>query len=176
MAAAVLSCGHPWPLTAKYWHQRQDSPDGFQPRCKGCDIAAVRKWQASHRERYLRSQHEYASPLRAELIDFKESHPCVDCGLCYPYVCMSFDHTGQDKVSDVGKMAKGNGHLRGRARLLAEIAKCDLVCSNCHALRTHERRLAKAGASSPGPARTPLERAFRRAGHPMDAPITTAAG
>ena len=28
----------------------------------------------------------------------------------------SFDHTGQDKVSDVGKMAKGNGHLRGRAR------------------------------------------------------------
>ncbi len=127
---------------------------------------------------HLAAQGEHVSPLRAELIEYKESHRCADCGLFLPYVCMSFDHPpGADKVSDVSTMAKGNGHLRGRKRLLAEIGKCDLVCLNCHALRTHERRLlAKAGASSPGPARTPLARAFRHAGHPIDAPITTAAG
>ncbi len=137
-----LSCKHPWPLTAEYWHRQRSSADGFQSRCKACNISAVKKWQEDNRDRYLITQRAHVSPLRAEMIGYKETHPCADCGLFYPYVAMSFDHLpGGEKAGDISKMAKGNGHLRGRERLLAEIEKCDLVCLNCHALRTHERWL-----------------------------------
>ena len=159
-----LSCKHPWPLTPEYWHRRQSSPDGFQARCKSCNNAAVKKWQEDNRPRYLQTQREHVSPLRAEIIQFKEDNPCADCGVFFPYVCMSFDHPpGTDKVSDVSKMARGNGHLSGRARLLAEIEKTNLVCLNCHALRTHERWLA-----SKAQAAAPRVRTFHRAGHPVD--------
>jgi hypothetical protein len=30
----------------------------------------------------------------------------------------------------------------GAERILAEVAKCDIVCANCHRLRTFERRMA----------------------------------
>ena len=167
-----LSCKHPWPLTPEYWHRRQSSPDGFQARCKGCNNAAVKKWQEDNRPRYLQTQREHVSPLRAEVIQFKEDNPCADCRVFFPYVAMSFDHPpGADKAGDVSKMAKGNGHLSGRARLLAEIEKCDLVCLNCHALRTHERwLLSKADVPEPAASKaagagTPGVRVFRRAGH-----------
>jgi hypothetical protein len=184
-----LSCGHPWPLTAKYWHRNRSSADGYQARCKACNIKAVREWQDANRDRYLASQQGRVRvhPLRAELIEYKESHPCADCGLFWPYYVMQFDHTGDDKTDDVSRMARdGYWHLRGRDRLLAEIEKCDLVCANCHALRTHDRwLLSKAAIRSPvqrapvtsddaeeavvtGNVTSPERpRRFRHAGHPM---------
>ena len=156
-----LSCKHPWPLTTKYWHRQKSSADGFQSRCKGCNIKAVRAWQEKNRDRYLQTQREHANPLRAELIEFKEQNPCADCGVFFPYVCMSLDHPpGVEKIADISTLSAGHRNLRGRERLWAEIDKCDLVCMNCHAIRTHERWLASkaAGAATPG------VRVFRRAG------------
>jgi hypothetical protein len=93
-----LSCSHPWPLMAKYWHRMKSSPDGYQARCKACNIKAVRAWQQDNRSRYLATQREHANPLRAELIEYKESHPCAECGLFWPYFVMGFDHLpGEEK-------------------------------------------------------------------------------
>lgn len=61
--------------------------------------------------------------------------PCADCGRTFPPVCMDFDHTERNKVRGVGSMKN-----ESPAKLLAEIAKCELVCSNCHRIRTEERR------------------------------------
>ncbi|OZE35613.1 hypothetical protein CH259_16425 [Rhodococcus sp. 05-2254-4] len=52
----------------------------------------------------------------------------------YPYYVMQFDHLG-DKHFNIGQM----GPTSGRARLVAEIAKCEVVCANCHAERTFRR-------------------------------------
>lgn len=48
---------------------------------------------------------------------------------------MQFDHVRGSKASNVTG-------LQGASvtALRAEIAKCDVVCANCHAIRTHERR------------------------------------
>lgn len=56
--------------------------------------------------------------------------PCADCGQRYPYYVMDFDHR-EEKSTNVGWM-RGCG----RARLEAEIAKCDVVCANCHRERS----------------------------------------
>ena len=60
--------------------------------------------------------------------------PCLDCGGTFLPHQMDFDHrdpsTKSFQVTD-------SGLLKGRERLLAEIAKCDIVCANCHAARTY---------------------------------------
>jgi hypothetical protein len=50
---------------------------------------------------------------------------------------MQWDHLpGTEKAANLGDLARrGN-----RARVLDEIAKCELVCANCHAMRTFSRR------------------------------------
>lgn len=62
-----------------------------------------------------------------------KSGPCVDCGVPYPSYVMDWDHRpGEVKLFtiSVGKATKA------RQAVLDEIAKCDLVCSNCHRERT----------------------------------------
>lgn len=66
-----------------------------------------------------------------EIIREAKAVPCADCGQRYPYYVMDFDHR-EDKVIIVSKLPE-----RGSvAKLLAEIAKCDVVCANCHRERT----------------------------------------
>lgn len=63
------------------------------------------------------------------IIDSK-SVPCVDCGQQYPWWVMDFDHGDSHKVYNIGR-----SRHRGYNVIVAEIAKCDVVCSNCHRLR-----------------------------------------
>lgn len=43
-------------------------------------------------------------------------------------------HAGSEKSDNVSMMV---GRGLSIERVLAEIAKCDVVCSNCHRIRTH---------------------------------------
>lgn len=63
--------------------------------------------------------------------------PCVDCGGRFHPVAMTFDHRpGTTKVNDLATLAR-----RGCTGLFEqELKKCDLVCANCHAIRTYLRR------------------------------------
>lgn len=67
-----------------------------------------------------------------------KSSPCVDCGGTFPTVCMDFDHVPErgPKGWNVGSMVS---HGYSRELILSEIAKCDLVCANCHRIRTNRR-------------------------------------
>jgi hypothetical protein len=67
---------------------------------------------------------------------------CMDCGLMSPYPeVYDFDHRpGVAKVKDVSRLYFGPMHV-----LVAEIAKCDIVCANCHRIRTTIRKMAAGG-------------------------------
>lgn len=65
----------------------------------------------------------------------QKSAPCMDCGIQYPPYVMQFDHRPDEtKKFNLAKMA-----TRGLEVIKAEIAKCDLVCANCHAERSWQR-------------------------------------
>ncbi len=71
----------------------------------------------------------------------------MDCDRTFDPVCMDFDHReGEEKLSAVSAMIASNRY--GWARIEAEIAKCDVVCANCHRLRTKARREARGSAQS----------------------------
>ncbi len=67
---------------------------------------------------------------------FKVNNPCTDCGLFYSWVVMEFDH--RDGRESRYELIAQRVHC-SREVLLAELAKCDLVCANCHRVRTYER-------------------------------------
>lgn len=77
-----------------------------------------------------------AAKCRQRMNEYKETHPCADCGNNYPYYVMDFDHLpGHIKSNMIAHMKTNSWEV-----ILAEIAKCELVCSNCHRIRTHTRK------------------------------------
>lgn len=74
---------------------------------------------------------------RIERIDaIKASTPCADCGGRFHPVAMDFDHVAGDKTLGISEMVRGRYSWQ---RIEVEIAKCEIVCSNCHRVRTYER-------------------------------------
>ena len=66
----------------------------------------------------------------------KERTPCMDCGRKYPYYVMDFDHARGVKVLSISQMVR---QAKSVEDIETEIAKCDIVCANCHRERTHRR-------------------------------------
>lgn len=108
--------------------------------CETCGAAKTR-WGAAtpaerHRERLQsrRSSAKVRNQIR-DLIAQAKNQPCADCGGRFPTCAMDLDHVRghkQFKVSEAVQKAYGVG----LARVRAEIAKCDVVCANCHRIRT----------------------------------------
>ena len=64
-----------------------------------------------------------------------KDRPCADCGIQYPSWVMQFDHVRGEKKFDIAQASSAS-----EKRLLEEIAKCEVVCANCHAERTYDRK------------------------------------
>ena|ERR1035437_4957131 len=67
----------------------------------------------------------------------KRDKTCLDCGTAYPPHVLDFDHVRGVKHRDVSYLTWHGGSPQN---LILEIAKCDLVCSNCHRERTFQRK------------------------------------
>ena len=128
-------CNKSLPLQS-FWKQ-QRSKDGLNPACSSC---LKDKQKHSYRDNSIRREQvrnqakKYQNKVSAFVMEQK-SKPCVDCGIKYPYYVMDFDHVKGEKVGNIGSMKSS----LLQAKL--EIAKCEVVCSNCHRERTHIRRL-----------------------------------
>jgi hypothetical protein len=102
------------------------SKDGRYFYCKDCRKPWNKKYQARRRE------------LIGEIIkDAKHMEPCVDCSIRYPYYVMQFHHRDPAvKKFNVSDFRRNSGWAM--QKLHDEIAKCDILCANCHAERTHQ--------------------------------------
>ena len=68
--------------------------------------------------------------------------PCVDCGGRFRPHQMDFDH--RDPATKSFNLMTGRAMLMSTARVMAEVAKCDVVCVNCHRVRTQELEQSRA--------------------------------
>lgn len=66
----------------------------------------------------------------------KETKPCTDCGQMFHFSQMDFDHISDDKKTNIATLANSSISIK---EIKKELAKCELVCSNCHRLRTWQR-------------------------------------
>ena len=94
------------------------------PKSNSSPSAAEKRARVSERRRELRQE------KRLWLYEYLLDHPCVDCGEDDPVV-LEFDHQ-HNKELDISRAVND----WSQERIEREIAKCEVVCSNCHKRRT----------------------------------------
>jgi len=118
------------------YHKSSRRSDGRQSDCKECRSDYKREHYVNNKAKYIEQAKEKKIRDRQFLNELKDS-PCLDCGGSFPPCAMDFDHMpGHEKVGNVGRMIDFS-----RASILSEIEKCELVCANCHRVRTHKRNM-----------------------------------
>lgn len=102
--------------------------------CRPCRAAYKQEHYAANRQKYIDAAQARKRLVALEragfLIEFFRTHPCVDCGEDDPLV-LEFDHL-RDKAFEIARGLRD----RGWDDLMAEMAKCEVICANCHRRRT----------------------------------------
>ena len=96
--------------------------------------AAIRRHYYANKDAYILKALKRKQDIRKWVNGIKEESPCVDCNTYYPYYIMDFDHL-KDKKWNINELID-RCSVSG---LKDEIAKCEVVCSNCHRARTYAR-------------------------------------
>lgn len=119
----------------------------YKKHKKAMQIAGIeerRIWRRKYESNLIIKQHRQRKFSirqieRDRRINELKSKPCTDCGHAFPPECMDFDHVKGKKII---KISTHRMYHRWET-LLKEIAKCELVCANCHRIRTKKRRKEK---------------------------------
>ena len=115
--------------------------EGRQWWCRSCFAAYFRARGALHRRQSYAARRARTQALREYVLDHLRRTPCVQCGERDPVV-LEFDHVGQ-KVASIAQLLSD---AAPRKAVDAEIARCDVVCTNCHRRRTAHRGQWRRGA------------------------------
>jgi len=110
-----------------------------QSRCRDCTREDMREQYRKNKSYYVDKAKRVTKRMiednREKLLEYLESHPCVDCGEIDPVV-LQFDHVNEDKENDVAQLMR----QRTWDSVLKEIDKCVIRCANCHARKTAKER------------------------------------
>jgi hypothetical protein len=119
------------------FNAKQASSDGRQSKCKDCSNELAKVHYIANHETYKSRARKREKDLLVQIQALKAG-PCADCKRAFPPYVMDFDH--RDAKKKVGSVSRLRHAGWSMSRILDEISKCDLVCANCHRIRTHERQ------------------------------------
>ena len=97
------------------------------------------RWRERHPDKY-RAGYERSHAEKKQILDDARKGGCVRCEESHPS-CLDFHHRDRGtKDADIATMRRFSV-----VRLLAEIAKCDVLCANCHRKHHYDERNAVVG-------------------------------
>ena len=135
------------------FHALTKAKDGKKSSCKACrsiertqfyhdNIEKEKAYCVAYKEKFPERRKESANKWAAKRyklwrnkLNFLKDNPCMDCGKHYPPCAMDFDHRDDEDKSFMISV----GVSKYEEVFNAELAKCDLVCANCHRTRTKNR-------------------------------------
>lgn len=124
--------------TREEFSKNRARKDGLASQCKACQSVSYQKWSDKTPESKNRHKEWKAKKLkenRALYVEYMKDKSCVDCGYS-DWRALEFDHvTGEKSFGIAELMNRGVSWTR----VLDEIAKCVIRCSNCHQIVTAER-------------------------------------
>jgi hypothetical protein len=104
------------------------------PVCKPCQREKSKQHYHANKKQYLAKNAAYTKQVQTKMREFKTAKGCTDCGET-DHRCLDFDHVDpSSKTGNVATLARSWSYQR----LLTEIEKCVVRCSNCHRKRTFD--------------------------------------
>lgn len=113
------------------------------------DLNKRKEYQKEYHKKYSLSEKSFQNKkekakirkdkIRNQIDEFKILSGCKDCGYNKHAYVLDFDHL-KDKEDGISEMLHRS---LSWDRIKKEIEKCEVVCSNCHRIRTYNRRIKK---------------------------------
>lgn len=110
-----------------------------QPWCKECSTAAFKEYYSRNIVSHKQEVAERLAEIRrinSDWLSEMKNAPCSDCGKKYPPYAMDFDHVRGEKIHNISNLVNSASTIE---QIKVEIEKCELVCANCHRIRTYKR-------------------------------------
>ena len=123
-------------LDLSHFNRNRTARDGRQAYCRSCFAAWHQRNKAIHNAQIHARNKRVQKRMQDQLLEYLRVHPCVDCGE-EDVLVLEFDHL-RDKTANIAYLIRCGSW----DRVVDEIAKCEVVCANCHRRRT----LRRAGA------------------------------
>ena len=132
-------CALSFPASKDYFRPRSNNR-GLEVICKSCQRENSRAYEQVKISSGIRRVVGRRVRLRGFLDQIKLEGGCVVCGYNANPAALDFDHLpGTTKVATIAKLFSGLTKLFSGLKeqlLLEEIKKCEVVCANCHRVRT----------------------------------------
>lgn len=144
--------GHEYTPENTYYQTKRDRPNIRKSRCcKECGKLRMQRkrldphfqelgrqrtarWRENHPEKY-KAGYERSHAEKKAILDEARKGGCVRCEESHPS-CLDFHHRDPTtKDADIATMRRFSVK-----RLLGEIAKCDVLCANCHRKHHYNER------------------------------------
>lgn len=107
-----------------------------QSKCKSC-YSGIMKSHYENNKQASRDRKQQSCQRRLEYLrELKGTTPCHDCHVQYKHYIMEFDHREGKELCVTSAISWS------WKKMLSEVVKCDVVCSNCHSERTWQRKTA----------------------------------
>lgn len=119
------------------FNKKKSSKDNLQPHCKCCSKEKSKFYYKNNSDKHkkeikirkIKNQLE----TKTKLCDFLLKNPCKVCGE-NDILVLEFDHLC-DKEKEISNLICRNASWE---TIEKEIAKCQVLCSNCHRKKTHK--------------------------------------
>lgn len=125
-----------FPATTEFFRARSRGR-GLEKVCKACwreKIRAYRQVKCQHGEREVNPRRQ---EIRTYLDEIKLSRGCTKCGYKEHPAALDFHHLSQqDKVATIASLYS----TLNLQKILAEVAKCEVLCANCHRIETYHQK------------------------------------
>jgi hypothetical protein len=91
-----------------------------------------RRWYVRHKSEAIDRVSARRQRIKEWFRQYKETLECFECGED-DSVCLDFHHEDRNQKDDCVCVMVGNGN--SKERILSEVAKCVVLCANCHRKR-----------------------------------------
>lgn len=98
-----------------------------------------RLWAKRNRSKVSALTKMWRRKRSAFVVSLKQGKSCLFCGESH-IACLDFHHRDRThKISVIQELARSTSDNN---RVLEEVKKCDLICSNCHRKKHYEEKLS----------------------------------
>jgi len=93
------------------------------------DAEKSKLYRRRHAEEINQRDRSRKKEKREWIDNYKKTKKCMTCGED-KFCCLVFHHNGSEEKDFTVAAAVSRGY--GKKRIMAEMEKCDVLCSNCH--------------------------------------------